>query len=141
MDDWKAKIDAWAAGKQRHAVPRAQRRDNLVSQPEADATQSAKQRRRWGQEHTLAAHQRRFRCHVCHKPSDGPRTFSAVRLAWISRPAEDEGPHKGVEYEQHVEWECPTGLARCTRCHAWSCAEHLYMSICASCAGRLRPGS
>ena len=141
MDDWKARIDAWAADKQRQATARAQRRDNLVVQPAADAPQNARHSHRWGKDHTLAAHQRRFRCHVCHKPSDGPRTFSTVRLAWISRAVDGEGPHKGVEYVQHVDWECPTGLARCSRCHAWSCAEHLHLTICPTCAGRLRPGS
>ncbi len=141
MDDWKARIDAWAADNQRQAAARAQRRDTLVAQVATDAPQPARHSHRWGKDRTLAAHQRRFRCHVCHKPSDGPRTFSTVRLAWISRTADDEGPHKGVQYVQHVDWECPTGLERCRRCHAWSCAEHLHMTICQPCAGRLRPSS
>ncbi len=141
MDDWKARIDAWADEKQRQTAARAQRRDRLVAQPATDAPQGTRHPHRWGQEHTLAAHRRRFRCHICHRPSDGPRTFSTVRLAWISRPADDEGPHNGVQYEQHVDWECPTGLGRCTRCNAWSCSDHLHMAICPTCAGRLPPVS
>lgn len=95
MDDWKAQIDAWEPGKHR----RAQGRSEHVSVHDAPETQASVHRRRWGQEHTLAVHQRRFRCHICSKPSAGPRAYSAVRLAWTAKRLNDEDWPSGVAYE------------------------------------------
>jgi hypothetical protein len=138
MDEWKAQIDAWEADQRRHAAALAEQATPGVL-PDPGQPRRTGPARRWGQEHSLAAHQRRFRCHICHHPSDGPRTFSTVRLGWIAARAYDAEPHHGVAYEEHVDWECPTGLTRCARCDAWSCAAHLYKGICPRCAGKLRP--
>ncbi len=140
MSDWKSRIDDWQAEILRKAEAKAKRKSEQEERRRSNAYSVDAHRHRWGQDHTLQAHQRRFRCHVCHKPSDGPYTAHAPRFRWISgRTAEDTGYHNAVEYETQVNWDQPTGLARCSRCHGWTCDVHLYKGICQRCALRLKP--
>ena len=139
MSDWKSRIDDWEADVLRKAEARAKRRDEQEERRRSRSYHVDPDRRRWGQVHTLEAHQRRFRCHICHKPSDGPYRSHVPHFTWTSsRVEEDAGYHNAVEYETHVDWERPTGLARCRKCHCWTCDAHLYKGICQECAMKLR---
>jgi hypothetical protein len=137
MDDWRTRIDAWEAHPAKHR--RTQRDRHIVPvQRAALAAAAAPKAHRWGQDASLAAHQRRFRCHICHAPSRGPYTYTTHRLYWISCPDPDDNHgHDGVEYIQHTNWEQPTGLTRCAKCHAWTCLNHVYKGICQTCGTRL----
>ncbi len=138
MDDWKSRIDVWEARKYSQAEAKAKTKQDKAEQLQAKPRPLDASQRRWGQAYTLAAHQRRFRCHVCRKPSDGPQTYHTLKLAWVSRrKLDDTGAGEGVEHVQHVNWNVPTGLSRCSRCHAWTCAEHLYKGVCQTCAYKL----
>lgn len=75
----------------------------------------------------LARHQRRFRCHVCGKPSKGPH---------VSRSIEWHGDSGGGE-TWYRNWDTPTGLKKCDRCSKWTCEEHIYRGICSRCASKL----
>ena len=139
MDDWKARIDAWQAELLRKEEAKAKRQQEQEQRRQRSAAAVDAYRRRWGQVHTLQAHQRRFRCHICHRPSDGPHTAHVPRFRWVSPdPAEGPDYQNAVEYETQVTWDQPTGLARCARCHSWTCHVHLYKGICQTCAMRLR---
>lgn len=140
MDDWPARIKTWEAHQaQRPPVTPGQQAAPL--QPAGRAASPASRPHRWGQVPTLAAHQRRFRCHICRTPSRGPHTYTAPRFSWIARPDPgDERDHDGVEYVQHTNWEQPTGLARCAKCHAWTCLEHMNKRRCQLCRARLPSG-
>lgn len=137
MDDWRTRIDTWEA----HQAQRSRATHGLRGvplQPAGNAASLPSRAHRWGQVPTLAAHQRRFRCHICRAPSRGPHTYTTRRFSWISQldPDDDSCPD-GVKYVQHTNWEQPTGLARCAKCHAWTCLEHLYKRICQPCGARL----
>ena len=132
MNDWKARIDAWEAEQRRKLEVREPRR--------AEAA-----RRRRGQVQTLAVHQQRFRCHICHQPSAGPVT------EYMEQPHSEEFvAYYGRLYGWHtrrrrgsreaalrVRWDRPTGLLRCSRCRAWTCEADLYKTICPNCAAKL----
>lgn len=138
MSDWKARIDAWEADKHRKLEEKAKWRQDQAEQLRGKSDSGAMSQRRWGQLQTLAAHQRRFRCHVCRKPSDGPQRYSMVQFAWVTtRKIEDDSYRQGVEYMQYVNWDYPTGLIKCSKCQAWTCVEHLYKGMCQTCADKL----
>lgn len=135
MDDWRLRIDVWEeqavqqrAGRSR-AKPATGQGVALVG--------PTMPRSRWSQERSLAAHQRRFRCHVCRTPSRGPVTSWQPRFYWMTPPGDDEECHTSVEYNQHTHWDKPTGLARCGHCKAWTCDDHLYKQLCQTCAYKL----
>ena len=138
MDEWKTRIDDWQAEILRKAEAAAKRKSEQEERHHSNAPSVDAYRRRWGQVHSLPAHQRRFRCHICHKPSEGPYTVHTPRFRWVSREAEDTGYHNAVEYETQVDLNRPTGLALCSRCHSWTCDVHLYKGICQRCAFRLK---
>ncbi len=137
MSDWKSRIDAWEANKHRKVEEKAKRRQEQAEHRRKTDT-GAMPKRRWGQVQTLAVHQRRFRCHICRKPSDGPQTYDMVQFAWVAtRKIEDDSYRQGIEYMQHVNWDYPTGLSKCSKCHAWTCVEHVYKGMCQTCADKL----
>jgi hypothetical protein len=70
-------------------------------------------------ERLMERHRRRFRCHICRKPSEGPR----LRYDSI-------GPVSTV-------WDAPTGLSKCSRCEKWTCPDHLHRGYCKRCAYRI----
>jgi hypothetical protein len=137
MSDWKARVDAWEELKQRKRKT-AQQGRTLTAQSQQNIKPTAKHHPRWSQVPTLAVHQRRFRCHVCRTPSRGPHISTTVEFGWVSSWKDTDEPYyEGIEYVQHVNWDQPTGLWRCVRCHAWTCGDHLYKTICQRCADKL----
>ncbi len=138
MSDWQSRIDAWEATKYRKAEEKAKRIQEKKELLQKKLQTVDVRQRRWGQAQTLAAHQRRFRCHICRKPSAGPQTYEKVQFAWVaSRRIEGDSYRDAIEYVQHVNWDYPTGLSKCSRCHSWTCVEHIYKGICQTCAETL----
>ncbi len=139
MDDWQARIEQWVETHPTSRRSSTSRRSVATVPSETMAPRVTEARRaRWGQVQTIAAHQRRFRCHICHTSSSGPYISTSPHLYWVSPPQTDHDRcYGGVEYEQHMNWERPTGLVRCIRCHAWTCTEHLYKQICQTCGYKL----
>ncbi len=76
-------------------------------------------------EKRLANFRRKFRCHICGKPCDGPRLL----------PVRGEAADTSELYE---DWSAPGGLSQCAICRQWTCAEHLEHGICRRDAARLR---
>jgi hypothetical protein len=71
----------------------------------------------------LRKHQEDFKCHVCGKPSPAPNTF-------LPNPTHPIVPAA-------LDWESPTHLERCVRCHEWTCDDHIYKRVCRTCAETL----
>ena len=70
----------------------------------------------------------KFKCHVCKRPSKKPNK------TWESRMATGENESTGTYWD---DWSRPGDLFECSRCHNWTCPEHLHLGICKKCAWAL----
>ncbi|SRR6266516_6655523 len=106
--DWKKRYEADLA-RQRQEAARAEEASR--------AAQEAAERREY--QRKLPEHQRRFRCHVCGKPSSGPGS-----LVLTDFPGDDT-----------LDWNIPTDLWYCQICKKLTCSDCMYDGICRKDAG------
>lgn len=109
MSDWKSEIDA---------------RLNAEKEEERRRKETDRERQRKDQEAALAKrlerHQRRFKCHICGKPSSSPYIFTHSYM--------------GNSTETREDWDAPGDLESCRRCRRLTCAKHIHQGICMNCA-------
>lgn len=73
-------------------------------------------------DHLLVAHQQRFRCNVCSKPSAYPYGYTS---GGIVRPPDE------------CDWSKPGDFEICRICKKWVCRDHIHAGVCKSCAYKL----
>ncbi len=113
MDDWRTKID-------RYKAQLEEKRKQTAEQ--AARVREEQENNRYKQQ--LSIHQSRFFCHICRKPSSGPR--------W-----KEGGGEVGDKLEWYLLWDTPEDLYLCVICRHWTCPEHYHNGICKKCAERL----
>jgi len=71
----------------------------------------------------LKQHQARFYCHICGKPSPQPYQY------W------DSQGENGQLYSSFLvmDYNKPTELVQCVRCHKWTCTAHMENGVCKKC--------
>jgi hypothetical protein len=74
----------------------------------------------------LQAHQLKFRCHICGRPSDGPR----YDTLWNTDPTP-----RCPAYIIYSSWDIPSGLKKCSICDRCACYDkpedlHISHGIC-----------
>lgn len=126
MFDWKRKIDDDEARKE--AARRA--REEQEKQQRLAQEQEREKREKQEYERKLREHQRKFKCYICGKPSNGP-----VKSERVSYDGESCTHVRSVNF--YTDWDDPTGLTRCNECRNWCCNLHIYRGICQKCAEKL----
>ena len=147
MDDWKKRVDE---------ALEAKRRVEQERQAEIRRRQEEKEKRHLEKlkseyKERLRKHQQRFRCHICGKPSQGPR-----RLVYWYGPGmgyidyEEKGNRTGhftegmvfseedvweldEPYGDRPDWNRPFGLYKCHKCSRWTCGDHFHLDRCQYC--------
>ncbi|MBI2113260.1 MAG: hypothetical protein HYT50_01620 [Candidatus Wildermuthbacteria bacterium] len=112
MDKWKSQLDAHLKVKEEQDRKReASRREQIRKDMEAARAEAL---RKLG---------RRFKCHVCGKPSSAPYLATTNFM--------------GNSTESHEIWDTPGDLEKCRRCGKWTCSEHMHQNFCMHCAQRV----
>jgi hypothetical protein len=71
----------------------------------------------------LATHQRRFKCHICGRPSDGP---AQTKIISVDQSRGDDD-YRNVYGD---DWDEPINLIRCSVCNNWSCDDDIAQGVC-----------
>ncbi len=110
--------------------PEWQRRIEIEARRQADSERIRKEEeekrkkaeREAADKAALQAHQAKYRCLVCGRPSEGPTLYSS-----------------GSVWSVREDWNNPRGLTRCKICSQWVCFSNscYYMGVCKNCGGRL----
>jgi hypothetical protein len=113
----------------------------LQAQQEAEAkhkaAEEARQKKQQSEqrarerERQLRRHQRKYKCHICGAPSDGPTRHRSI---WMGEA--------GDRYVEYDSWADPAGLQQCSICGKWACCDGsedphihgpLYRRVCKRC--------
>lgn len=79
----------------------------------------------------LANLQRRFKCHVCGKPSSTPQKTEHDTRQY------DYGIVTGGSVWVETNWDVPGDFIQCSMCQKWTCDAHIHRGICQRCAEKL----
>lgn len=123
---WRDKVDQADERRRQEERRRREREDEAIARENAAIDRQY--------ERKLEKHQRRFQCHVCGKPSDGP----VDKLVGERDEQRDDGSEFRTYGIYEPDWGTPTGLVRCTRCNKLTCDDDIYRGICKTCAERIQ---
>jgi len=92
---------------------------------EEDRARQEAEEARWERHAAIefANFQRKYKCHICGKPSEDMRTYD-----WVV----EDGNMVRDDFDQPY----PGDLAMCQNCRRWTCYAHLYEGVCRRCWGK-----
>lgn len=107
MSDWKEEYTKRESEKARLAEQKRKEEELERTLREREENQRELQRK-------LERHMRKFKCHICGKPSRGPD-----QPTFYGPGNENPSSWGGPTY-----WDRPTELYKCQECGKWACWEH-----------------
>jgi hypothetical protein len=125
MRDWKSDMDRKL--EERCKAEEKREADRKAAEQRRLAEEKREAERRYVSE--VKAHMRRYKCHICCEPSEGPTYVEAYRYQDFS---DEIARNRYVD--AHYEWDMPIGLRKCTICGKWCCEErHINKDVCERC--------
>lgn len=133
MIDWKKRIEDKRNAELQRAEAERQRK-LARERAEVEAAQRRQQQKiEADYARRVAKLGSRFKCHICSRPALRPGHREERTSIPVTHHEFYSGP---VEYEitTVTDWNIPDDLTKCSRCHKWTCAEHIHWDICKNCA-------
>jgi hypothetical protein len=126
MDDWRNRINHHLDEQERQRNQNKQ--DRLREEQKYHEKRQAEEKRKADYDRKLVRLQKKFKCHVCNTPSQGPKVRTLYRTEY--RGYGEVGSNVEVESGMKIFWNTPGDLNLCEHHQKWTCRACLHRGIC-----------
>jgi hypothetical protein len=128
MDDWRNRINHHLDEQERQRNQNKQ--DRLREEQKYHEKRQAEEKRKEQADYDrkLVRLQKKFKCHVCNTPSQGPKVRTLYRTEY--RGYGEVGSNVEVESGMKIFWNTPGDLNLCEHHQKWTCRACLHRGIC-----------